>query len=52
MKQMGAADGDFDVQKYETDKRNCYCVDHSSMYGNYQDTYIQDRESQMEYRLN
>jgi hypothetical protein len=27
MKWMGAADGDFDVQKYEIDKRNCYCVD-------------------------
>jgi hypothetical protein len=48
---MRAADGDLDMQIYEMDKRNCYCVDYS-MYGKYEHIYIQDRESQMEYRLN
>jgi hypothetical protein len=32
---MGAADGDFDVQKYEIDKRIVISVNYCSMYGNY-----------------
>jgi hypothetical protein len=38
---------DFDVQKYEIDKRIVISVNYCSMYGNYSDIYIQDRESQM-----
>jgi hypothetical protein len=35
---MGAADGGFDVQKYEIDER-IISADYYSMYGNYSDIY-------------
>jgi hypothetical protein len=49
---MDVADGDFDVQKYKIDKRIVISVNYCPTYGSSSDIYIQDGESQMEYRLN